>query len=380
MKSMKLLIISCILLLVSCENKELFPPCSTGDNLIEVIIHWEGKPLSTLPENMRVLWYPQDNPAGMLDKMFGTYGGFDRLPASHFTPLCYDYYGNSRIDFRGYGSPASFEAYSIPASSLYNQYAEPVPGEPTVSEAASPYLFYTDGRPQTIDTESVPQGDTLRVHFYPENVLREFTFLIYGVKGAKNMARNGGAISGMSASCFPATGHLAESPSTILFSRVEAVTNGQSSNRWTEEQKKLFAYKNPNWQSSDSTKGWTDDWVTGKFSTFGPVNLNSLQFRLTVEALSNNNYYYYGAWGYWYGKWEDTVGRQIKGAVDGNNTGTPDERQAWWRERNGGFDILLYNDGRLVVPDGGGNGQPGSGGGFDVGTNDWVVTPVTVGN
>jgi hypothetical protein len=378
MKRMKSLLLSGLLLLAACENKELFPPCANeGDALIEVIIHWEGKPEGNLPENMRVLWYLQDGPAGMYDKLLDRHGGYDRLPAAHYTPLCFDYYGNQLLDFRGFTSAESFEAYNLPATSLYNQYADPVPGEPTVAEAAAPYLFYVDGRPQTVNTESLPAGDTLRVHFYPENALREFTFLIYGVKGAKNMAKNGGAISGMSASYFPAENRLATLPSTLLFSRVEAIRNGQSSTRWTQEWKDLFADKNPDWQSADTTRGWTDDWITGRFSTFGPVDVNSLRFRLTIEALSNNNYYYYGAWGYWYGRWEDTVGKQVKGAMEGAGTGDPDERQTWWRAHNGGFDIVIDNEGRLVVPDEGG-GQPGSGGGFDVGANEWITTPVTV--
>lgn len=379
MKSMKLLIIFCGLLLASCENKGLFPLCENdGDALVKVVIHWDGKPAGTLPQNMRVLWYLQNGGSGMLDKMFDRNGGYDRLPAAQYAPLCFDYYGNDRLEFRGYGNAGSFEAYNIPATGLYNRYADPVPGEPTVAEAASPYIFYVDGRPQMVDTESLPTGDTLTVHFYPENALREFTFLIYGVKGAKNMTQNGGAISGMSASCFPATGNLAASPSTVLFTRVEAIRNGQSSSRWTEEWKRLFAQKNPGWQSADTLKGWTGDWITGKFSTFGAVNPDNGRFRLTVEALSNNNYYYYGAWGYWYGKWEDTVGKQIKGAVEGNGTGTPDERQAWWRERNGGFDIILYNDNRLVVPDNGGGQEDTGRGGFEVGANEWVTTPVDI--
>jgi hypothetical protein len=367
-----------ILALVSCENKYLYPPYSEErEVLVEVVIHWDDQPQENRPANMRVLWFPENGYGGTLDKLFDLYGGFDRLPASIYIPVCFDYYGNNRIDFRGYDSPGNFEVYNVPAvNELYNRYAEPVPGESTVAEASSPYLFYVDGRSDAVETANVPAGDTLRVHFYPANVLREYTFLVYGVEGVKNITTVKGAISGMSASYFPATDELASQASTLLFSRVETIRNGQLHPYWNEEQKKLFSDKNPDWQSADPAKGWTGDWVTGKFSTFGPVNLQSLRFRLTVEALSKNNYYYYGAWGYWHGKWDDTVGKQIKGVMDGNGEGSAADRQAWWRRQNGGFDVVLFNDSRLKVPDDDENGQ--STGGFTIDTNDWITIPVTV--
>jgi hypothetical protein len=336
MRFIKHLLLLGVVLLSACENKDLFPLCdTTGETLVEVIIHWEDTPASAYPESMRTLWYAQDGNKEMYDKLFNVYGGYDRLPASEYTPLCFDYYGNALLDFRGFGSAGDFEVYNLPASSLYNQYANPLPDEPTVAEAASPYLFYVDGRPQTVDTESLHAGDTLRVHFYPENVLREFTFVIYDVQSVQKMAKNSGAITGMSASYFLAENRLATSPSTILFSRVKA----------------------------------TGDRIAGRFCTFGPVNVEQERIRLTVEALSVNNYYYFGAW-------EKTVSQQIKSSMEGSGTGSFAERQAWWRERNGGFDIVLANEGQLEVSDDGGG--PSGNGGFEVGADEWVTTPVPV--
>ncbi|GHT36811.1 hypothetical protein AGMMS49574_29050 [Bacteroidia bacterium] len=360
--------IGIILLLCSCENRELSAddpcvPVPTGNKLIEVVIHWENTPVNTRPDRMNVLWYAAEQYPYIGD--YKSAGGYEMLSDDLFTPLCTDLYGNASLDFRNTDVRESLEIFNIPRKSLYNEYADPVPGEPTVAEA-TPYSYYVDSEAQSVDmdTRLMRAGDTLRVHFYPENVLREFTFLIYGVEGARNMARNSGAVSGMSASYFPAGKTLADKPSTILFSRITPIRDGQGYN-WTQVEKELFARKNALWQDSDSFKGWTGDWVTGKFSTFGPVDAANRNIRLTVEAMTDGSRYYYGAWGYWYGKWEETVGTQILGAMGGpNGKGTCAEQLAW-REQNGGFDIILYNDGRLVVPE-----EPGNGG-FIVGSDAW---------
>jgi hypothetical protein len=186
------------------------------------------------------------------------------------------------------------------------------------------------------------------------------------VIGAKNMVRNNGAISGMSGSYFPESGKLASTPSTILFSRVEAITNAQTNSRWTEQEKALFTAKNPNWANPDTLTGWTRDWVTGKFVTFGPLNPKEHRFRLTVETVNQGNKHYFGSWGYWNDQWENSVAAQIEGAMGKNGTL---EEQLIWRERNGGYDIILYNDHRLLV-EANSNGQS-TDGGFAVNVDNW---------
>ncbi|MDR1882387.1 MAG: DUF5119 domain-containing protein [Prevotella sp.] len=361
--------LACCLLFSGCL-RELSPddPCqqSFGDKAVRVVIHWDDVPAASRPNAMSVFWYSGGQSPFIGD--YGSAGGYERLPGGLFTPLCIDFYGNSGLDFRNTGILDGFEIYNVSRTSLYNNYADPVPGEATVAEAVSPYTCYVDGEAQVADTRSLVDGDTLTVDFYPVNVLREFTFLIYGVDGAKNIARSSGAISGMSASYFPASKNLADAPSTVLFTRVTPVQNGQTYS-WSSAQKALFAQKNPDWQSSDPNIGWTGDWVTGRFSTFGPVDVNNPNIRLTVEALTGGSRYYYGAWGYWFGKWDDTVGFQIREALGGiSGQGTIDEQLAW-RGLNGGYDIVLSNDGRLVVPED--PDTPSDSGGFIVGSDDW---------
>jgi hypothetical protein len=375
-----ILLLAIASLLPSCENKELFPPCGTVNPnavQIQIVIHWDGKPESTLPDYMRLQWHELGSAAAPDIFDLARYGGVERLVETDYTAFCYDYFANN-VEFRGYQSAESFEIYNRPRTDgLYSQFVPPLPNETTVEES-NPPVFYLDARPQTVSTEGLEPGETQTLHFYPENVLREFTFMIYGVQGVKNISRTGGAISGMSASYFPSNGQLADRESTVLFNRIQSHQNAQAW-PWTSEQKAMFAAKNPDWQSSDPDKGWTDDWITGRFSTFGPVNLATGRFRLTVDVVSQANIFVYGAWGYWFGQWEETVGNQIRSAIEGNGTGTPEERQQWWRARNGGYDILLFNDGRLVVPDHQNPNPDGSGGGFDVDIDEWDNVHVPIG-
>jgi hypothetical protein len=350
----------------ACEQKELYLCPPAGNIPINVMIHWDNLSdnLTAIPKEMTVHWYPTLGP--LISSDMSASGGREWLNTDKYNVMCLDFHGNTTLEFRSNGTREDFEVYNIRMTGLYNTYVPQLPGgEITVAEA-NPYRFYIDSRPQIIETQMYP-GDSLTVHFYPQNALREFTFLVYDVVGASYMAQNSGAISGMSGSYFPASGQLASTPSTILFSRVEAIPNGQTNSRWTDRDKTLFTTKDSNWANPDTLTGWTRDWITGKFVTFGPLNTDEHRFRLTVEAISKANNYFNASWGYWHGEWENTVAAQIDSAMGKN--GTPEEQLAW-RQRNGGYDIILYNDNRLVVPASEGNDAM-SNGGFTVTVDDW---------
>jgi hypothetical protein len=304
------------------------------------------------------------------------YGGYEWLYPDLYKTMCLDFNGNANLSFRSNGTRGDFEVYNTRATGTYNNYVPQLPGgEATVSEAY-PYQFYIDSRSQEIDTRHLSGKDTLTVHFFPKEVMREFTFLIYDVIGAKYINTGSGAISGMSGSYFPASGRLAEWPSTLLFKRVEAIIDGQKERRWSEKPEwsesktwaELFSLKDPQWNDSDTLKGWTRDWITGQFVTFGPLDRTKHHFRLTIEAISKASNHYYGAWGYWFGQWEGTVAAQIDSAMGRNQTW---EEQVAWRQRNGGFDIVLYNNDRLTIRDDNtiSGGVPD--GGFQVDIDDW---------
>jgi hypothetical protein len=336
-----------ILLLISCQNRELTMDDDCPDDiehLVRIVIHWQAEQYATMPvaTGMVAHLFQQTEGHVNLQKAVSVEGGWIR-PAQGcaYLPVCYDYDSNNVVYYRHEESPESFEAYCRSASGTYNKYVDQGWGEPTVAEPSPTTLYMARyQQPFNVDyTRQAPQ----QIDYYPENVLHTFTFSISGVPGAKYAEQAHGAISGTSANYYPAYGLLGKQPSTLLFDHVQLHRDGH---------------------------------ITGSFTTFGFVDLNSGQQRLTIETLTPAGHYYYATWGYWHGKWEDCIAKQLRGAW--GEHGSPEE-QANWRLRNGGYDILLNNeDGRLHIPaDPSNEGNKGNGG-FEVDTSEWdtVVVPI----
>jgi hypothetical protein len=333
-----------MLLFCSCENRELSAddPC---DDLaaIEVVIHWDGiDPADKPQQGMAAHLFAQNGQQRYERASLPADGGRMDIPRSiPYIPLCYDYYGNDYIHFRNEDDLDLLEAYSAPATGLYNSYgpnsasnraAEGEAEENTVSEPY-PYNFFATHN-DTLFTALPISGQTQYLHFYPQNVLREFTFLIRDVEGVHNIANASGAISGMSATYRMSSGVKGADPATVLF--------GNRKGRVT----------------------WAGDSITGIFCTFGPADIEHLRNRLTVGVIS-------GKRGYYSGTWEDTVREQIAGALGEHGTW---EEQLAWRLQNEGYDIVLQNGGRLVIPD-----EPDDGTFIvDVDDYDNVIVPLPV--
>ncbi|GHU09192.1 hypothetical protein FACS189431_6830 [Alphaproteobacteria bacterium] len=326
MRFTRLLLLSFAAVSVSCEHRELSldDPCETPDYYnqasVQVIIHWDGiAPADKPDKGMVAHLFAQNDPLRYERADLPVDGGRMDIPGNiPYVPLCYDYYGNEYIHFRNENSPDLFEAYSAPATGLYNAYGpNSVSSRAAGSEAEEhtvaepyPYSFFATRNKDLFTVLPVP-GQTQYLHFYPQNVLREFTFLIRDVEGVQNIAGASGAISGMSATYRMLDGLIGTEPSTVLF--------GSRQGRVT----------------------WAGDSITGAFCTFGPADLERLANRLTVGIISV-------AHGYYYGTWEETVREQIAGALGENWTW---EEQVDWRSRNSGYDIVLQNGGRLDIPD-----------------------------
>jgi hypothetical protein len=306
---------------------------------IEVVIHWDGV-------------NPLDKPQKMTAHLFASGsrqheranlpvdGGRMSIPKEiPYFPLCYDYYGNDYIQFRNETDLDLFEAFSVPATGLYNSYGPNSPASRAATGAAEentiaepyPYTFFVT-RNDTLFTALPVPGQTQYLHFYPQNVLRQFTFLIRDVEGVHNITNASGAISNMSATYRMSDGVKGVEPATVLFgSKPERVI-------------------------------WGGDSITGIFCTFGPADIEHFRNRLTVGVISVNH-------GYYSGSWEDTVREQIAGALGEHGTW---EEQLAWRLQNEGYDIVLQNGGQLVVPD-----EPDDGTFIvDVGDYDKVVVPL----
>ncbi|MDR1004872.1 MAG: DUF5119 domain-containing protein [Prevotellaceae bacterium] len=360
----------CLMLLTSgCRHRQL----SADDGCeeiacVHVTILWEDDEQPTKPSNgMMTHLFPvaQQAVTQAIRYPVGVDGGYIYpVNKTVYHPVCYDYEGNRTVYFRNEQSREQFEAYCQAATGTYNIYADMQPGEVTVAEP-DPHTLYMARNEETFAVDVLP-GDTLELLFEPDNVLHEYTFLIHGVKGLKNVSDIKGAISGMAGSYFPGLGKQTASASTILFTGVETYIDGQQ-HTWDADLQALFP---AGWD--DPVSGWTDDWIVGRFCAFGVVSLTDIRNRLTIECLTPAYRYYYASWGYWLGQWEETVSEQLWASMGVD--GTPEEQQAW-RARNGGFDIVLDNDERLVIPDEEGGGD---GGGFDIGVGEWddVIVPL----
>jgi hypothetical protein len=300
-----------------------------------------------------------------MEYALGVDGGWLWLnPGSRFDSFCYGSGEMEYLDFLHKEDLSLFEVHNRPGGDESGAKVESGRDEPSVHECF-PYTFYITGPSPGFSSPSTGI-DTL--HCYPRNVLHEFTFMVYGIEGAGNVGSSRGSVSGMYSSYYPSTG-LPGNVSTVHFRRALAIDNGRfpDSFSWqtgdTLQRVSVPGYGSipvhpgwfpPGW--AHPTTGWTGGWIVGAFSVFGPVPDPGLQNQLTVECFSHAHYSYIASWGYWEGRWEETVHRQLMGAL-GYFEGCPPEAepgsaeaQASWRRHNGGFDIVLYNDGRLVIP------------------------------
>jgi hypothetical protein len=355
-------------LLSSCEMDDfVFRPVkdvSFARNLY-VSVHWDHPaPGDSLPDGgMRILLFPESGGTS-LEYPLGIYGGWLWLPpGSSCLPFCYNYENMEYLELLHRDNAGLFEVHNVSAyDNIYNTKVGIGHDEPTVRESF-PYAFYISRDNAAF---SVPSSGSDTLHCFPRNVLHEFTFLVYGVDGAKNVASSRGAISGMSASYFPASDALSENASTVLFHRAVAIEEGKYP--WHMPDSVQFVPCPdrgsipvhpcwfPDWLRPDLENNKWGDWIIGAFSVFGPVTASGLQNQLTLECFSQANYGYAASWGYWEGSWEETVHRQIMGALGYFDECPADaakgslEAQTAWRKHNGGFDIILFNDGRLVIP------------------------------
>jgi hypothetical protein len=196
---------------VSCENKELFYGYTDGRE-VDIVIHWPSDvdgPAHGMRTNLFAL---QSSPKYGISDMSKD-GGRLKLPeGASYMALAYDYFGSKNIYFRNETDAEKIEAYCAPL--VRAGYSRAFPDENTVAE---PDPFYVD----KVAVFNVTKSDTtLIMNFYPENVLKRYTFIIRGISGAQHISATRGALSGMSASYFLATETPATTPATILFNAV----------------------------------------------------------------------------------------------------------------------------------------------------------------
>lgn len=315
MKNIFYIILPLLILATSCKNKELAmeDPCFDMGWSVLVRMNWDDHERDS--RQMRMSLYSQ-NEYPTLDRETVDKSGKKsvNLPVGCcYQPITYDYYAKN-IYFRNETDCDKIEAYSVPSTrATYDTRATPVNGETTVSE---PESFHMHAWDETFDITRTPaDGEQLFIDFYPKNVLREFTFRINNVTGAKNIAQARGAISGMAASMYLATGLLNTQRSTILFENATATNEEIGS-------------------------------ITGHFYTFGPIEPYSNRF--TIEVISRLNVYYTAYWDVSDQITESMANREAKLARDG-------------------YDILI-NSTLPTLPE---VEEPGDDSGFEIDIREW---------
>ncbi|MDH8701963.1 hypothetical protein M2138_001315 [Dysgonomonadaceae bacterium PH5-43] len=308
------------IVLISCENKSLCDAglCDKAAVAIKVVVNWEktsdvrAMRMNIFSLTDEVSDYGRDNIPVSGEKMI-------KLPnySSHL-PFCYDNYAN--IYFKNETILGSFQAYCLETiRQTYNTLATPVEGEKTVEDPRGNFFVHSWQEPFDVmfcnDCE-----DLLILNFYPKNILREFTYRVNNIEGAKNVGEARGATSGMAATYFFRTDELTTERSTVLF--------------------------------VNSTVGVDDNgvgYIEGSFFTFGPVPPYTNRF--TIEVLSKAGAYYTAYWDVSGQISESMANREAKLARDG-------------------YDILIENKSDIPeIPDPG--ETPEGGGGFEIGVDEW---------
>lgn len=319
MKKILFTIIPLLLLSVSCKNKELSAedPCRTTGFDVLVRMNWDDHQRDSRTMRMS-LFSRNDNPHYDRESVDKSGRKTMKLPLGCcYAPICYDYYARN-VYFRNETTCEQVEAYSAASTrTTYVSRAEPVDDETTVSE---PGNFYMDAWDGTFDIVDIPgEGEQLVIDFYPQDVMREFTFRINNVMGAKNIADARGAVSGMSASILVLTRQLSDKRSTVLFENAKA---------------------------SNEEVGY----IEGKFYTFGPLEPYSNRF--TIEVMSRKNQYFTSYW--------DVSGQIAESMADRAAKLARDK-----------YDILIDNDPNKELPPIPGDGDPDPGSGFDINVDEW---------
>lgn len=206
------LLLSAVIMIASCQNKDLGELEQDGSYLgpVEIIFDWLDKPSSEIPtkDGMRVNIFAIEE--GVFDygvDDIGYMGGVVKLLFDKkFRTLSYSYHGNN-IYFRNESDPELIEAYCNTMNRA--TYSRSYPDEATYTE---PQGFFYVGKH---DMCHVVEGAVINI--IPESRIYTYTFEVRGVKGAEYISETRGAISGMSSSFFIGLDMRSQTSTTLLF-------------------------------------------------------------------------------------------------------------------------------------------------------------------
>lgn len=235
-----------MLLLLSCENKELCPTCQDDyTQPVQLVINWRAdqpKP----SQGMRANIFSLNNMPQYGVEDVSSDGAVLYLPTNaKVLTFCYSYLGNN-LYFRNETDSNVIEAYT-PLTTRAT-YTKAFPNENTYAEPQGPFYVGVNK-----SFEVIPSTEPLVLNIWVENLIKTYTFEVRNVKGARFITSTRGAIAGMSGSIFLATTSLPQAASTLLF---------------------------------NATANKTTDKIEGSFQTFGhqPLVLNNFTIEILYPA------------------------------------------------------------------------------------------------
>lgn len=214
---LKIVTIFAILLLTSCEHKDL---CYEHSDTIriQVVFDWKNAPDAT-PETMRLYLFPAGGDKPQAYEFTDYRGGYINVPAGRYKALCVNSDTESVL-YRGIESFDRFEAYA--PDGVLNVRSSSFPrAEGTSDEriARSPDRFYSARLEDVrIDLSQENQAITL----YPEASVCRYRITITDVSNLKYISSDGisGALSGMSGGLLAGRNELTSDPVTVPFGMI----------------------------------------------------------------------------------------------------------------------------------------------------------------
>lgn len=220
-----------VLTLIACEPRELcYDHIRCAQASVQVVFDWQKAP-DAQPSGMTVLFYNLDNPSNEPTRYDfpGMEGGTVQLPSGRYQVMAYNY-DTETILYRDLSSMETLEAYTR-SSSLEDETrlahtrdamprAPQTENEPVILEPDP--LWCAVSTPLTVTAGK----DDQRVVLQPTPRFRQITITIHNVPNLQYTNQFGGALSGLAASVWMASGEVSERCATQAFpvSVVDATT------------------------------------------------------------------------------------------------------------------------------------------------------------
>ena len=211
-----------VLTLTACEPRELCYDHTHGIQApVQVTFDWQKAPAAQ-PSGMTVLFYSLDNPSAdpIRYDLQGMEGGTVQLPFGRYQAVAYNY-DTETILYRGWSLPETLEAYtrssSLEEGTRFAPSRSPMPR--AISTETQPVILEPDmlwcavSDPLTVSSAADQQTVVLQ----PTPRFREITITIHNVPNLQYTSQFGGALSGLAASTWMASGQASETLATEAF-------------------------------------------------------------------------------------------------------------------------------------------------------------------